>query len=96
MIEPLYIYLFLCVLVSGTFIFTLMKFPIKECADIDNDMLLSTYRYEMKNQRNDGWVMQHYREKYLERLHLLLKKKNVHLYWWKLYNATREKVYIDA
>ena len=40
-----------------------------------NDELLNKYRYEMTNERNDGWWKKYYEELYKKRIEEIKKEK---------------------
>ena len=85
--DGFYAYLLFCIALSGSFMFLLLKMPMKDCLAIECDSQLLLYKFEMKNHRNDGWIMQYYREKYKERLEFLLEEKKVKKIWWNIYSA---------
>jgi len=74
----------------------MIKLPYEKCREIENDMGLRQYLFEMNYQRNDGWLQQYYREKYQERLNYLLHEKSIGTWWWRIYrwsSCQKVKVY---
>jgi len=79
------IYLIICCILSGLGFYIMIKLPYEKCREIENDMGLRQYLFEMNYQRNDGWLQQYYREKYQERLNYLLHEKSIGTWWWRIY-----------
>jgi len=79
------IYIIISLSLSILSVYLILGMPFKKLMDIENDSELALYRYEAKNERNDGWTKQHFREKYSERLKFLLHEKGISAWWWRLH-----------
>ena len=87
------IYFILCFLLSIIGFFIMVKLPYNKCMEVENDMTLKTFLFEINNHRNDGWLQQYYREKYQDRLKYLLNEKGIGTWWWWIYRWTsRQKI----
>lgn len=78
-------YFIICAIISTIAFLVMVRLPYNKCLDIENDSSLKQFQYEIKNQRNDGWLQLYYREKYQERLNYLLNEKGVSTWWWRIY-----------
>ena len=83
------IYVIFCTIASVASLLVLFNFPYAELHEIENDVMLKKYEYEIRNPRNDGWSVIAYKQLYRERLTFLLKENNVHSFWWRFYMLTK-------
>lgn len=84
-------YFIFCLLLSGLCMFIMIAMPYKACTSIERDIVLGNYRYEMNNERNDGWLKKYYFEKYQERLNQLLSEKGISRFWWNIYKFSSKQ-----
>lgn len=59
--------------------------------EIQKDVKLTYLFFEIKNERNDGWTMKHYKKLYLDRLNEIKYEKGINSWRWGIYRWALSK-----